>query len=244
MKKIGKVLILFLAGALLSGACSDEPRNQKDNKEEESVLIMENNPVSVWGDMQGNLSMVNKRESLVQVQSDINLGSALLWEQEEDEWIFVTAAHVVENTGYASVYFRDEGENYDSTAYVAEGVDLAFLSIPVSMIREDIQATYAECLKVSGSMEQGEKISAIGYDSLGNRVQNEGSIAEGWIYTEDFTNCMMLCNCEASEGMSGGGIYGKDGFLAGMICGKNEQGIVAALPTEVIKSQYQLFINN
>ena len=64
----------------------------------------------------------------------------------------------------------------------------------------------------------------------------EGSVAEPWIYIEDFDNYMLLCHAYAIPGVSGGGVFTQEGILVGILCGGNEADQVAVLPWSVMEA--------
>ena len=55
---------------------------------------------------------------------------------------------------------------------------------------------------------------------------------------------MLICDCQASPGMSGGAAVTESGGLAGLICGENDKGMLAILPVAVIQSEYELIAKN
>ncbi len=180
---------------------------------------------------------------LVHVKTDNQQGSGVLWDKQEDFWTIVTAAHVVEGLEQAEIYFEEAAQMCVAHVYCVEGLDLAFLQIEAHMITEDIAGYYEECTPIPEEVKEDEMISAIGYNAFDERMEQEGTILEAWIYTEDFDNYMLLCQCEAQAGMSGGGVFTEEGALAGIICGENEDGLLAVLPAGVIIGEYDLFIN-
>ncbi|MBQ7775507.1 MAG: trypsin-like peptidase domain-containing protein [Lachnospiraceae bacterium] len=185
----------------------------------------------------------NHLKCLVQIQTDVRLGSGILWDRQKDVWTFVTAAHVVEGAKQAEVCFVPENKKYSARVYIVKGVDLAFLQVDVARLEDDIKDNYAMCISVDTEVRSGETVSAMGYSASGERKSYTGTVQEPWIYVEDFDNYMLLCEVEAEAGMSGGGVFTKDGEIAGIICGENDAGQLAVLPTIVIEGEYGLFIN-
>ena len=79
-----------------------------------------------------------------------------------------------------------------------------------------------------------------GYDAAGELHETTGIVSHSWIYVEDFGCHMMVVKAETVPGMSGGGAFYANGELAGIICGKDEAGNVAILPTSVISAEYDV----
>ncbi len=181
-------------------------------------------------------------ECIVQVQTDDRRGSGILWEKQENIWIFVTAAHVVDGTEQAEVYFVPEDEIYAAQVQCVQGLDLAFLKVETTYITQEIMENYEEVDIISSKEEM--QIVAKGYSALAKMQNYDGVIQNTWIYTEDFENYMLCCKCEAQAGMSGGGIFTKEGELTAIICGQNEHGLLAGIPVAVLESEYQMFIKN
>jgi len=189
-------------------------------------------------------SPVNLAQSIIQVQTDTQLGSGILWEKREADWIVVTAAHVVEGLQEAEVYLVQEEKILPARVAEVNGLDLAFLTVSTSSLEEATEEKYQPVTAMSDSQEEKAGVVAAGYNPYGELCEFAGTVIEDWIYVEDFDNYMLLCDCKAEAGMSGGAVVTEEGMLVGLICGENEKGLLAVLPVGVIKSEYQLFQEN
>lgn len=185
---------------------------------------------------------VNLAQSIIQVQTDTRLGSGILWEKKDNNWIVVTAAHVVEGLQEAEVYLVQEEKILTARVTEVNGLDLAFLTVPTSFLDEATEEKYQPITAMTNSREDKPRVFAVGYNPYGELCEYAGMVIDEWIYVEDFDNYMLLCDCGAEAGMSGGAVVTADGKLVGLVCGENEKGYLAALPVGVIKSEYQ-FIN-
>lgn len=190
-----------------------------------------------------NQEEINGLNCIVQVQTDNQRGSGVLWDMQDNYWTFVTAAHVVEGLEQAEIYFVAEDKICSGQVYCVEGLDLAFIQVETELLEENITANYVECIVVEAEVKSDDTISAIGYNASAEKLYYDGNVWEPWIYTEDFDNYMLLCECEAEAGMSGGGVFTQEKALTGIICGQNEEGLVAILPAGVIAGEYALFID-
>ena len=65
----------------------------------------------------------------------------------------------------------------------------------------------------------------------------EGVLLDHWIYVEDYGCHMMWVRAEGKPGMSGGGLFDRQGLLLGILSGENGQGEVAAVPLSLILAQ-------
>ncbi len=213
---------------------------------------------------------VNERNTncLIQIQADTGSGSGVLWEKQEDVWSFVTAAHVVEEATNTEIYLVEEDVNYSAKAFIVDGLDLAFVQIDTTDMEEQVVVNYEVCISntlseevedsvsatqsilngekanYSNIVEAGMIISVEGYTAAGEIKSYSGTVLDAWIYVEDFENYMMVCQAEAEPGMSGGGVFHENGELLGIVCGENEAGQLAVLPTSVIETEYELFRKN
>lgn len=205
---------------------------------------------------------------LVQIQADTRSGSGVLWKKQKDVWTFVTAAHVVEEAINTEIYLVEEDEKYSAKAFMVDGLDLAFVQIDATDMEEQVVVNYEACISNtlleevedsvsatqsvlngenanhSNFLEAGTQISVEGYTAAGEIKSYSGTVLDAWIYVEDFENYMMVCQAEADPGMSGGGVFRENGDLLGIVCGENEAGQLAVLPTPVIETEYELFIKN
>ncbi|MBR6665516.1 MAG: trypsin-like peptidase domain-containing protein [Lachnospiraceae bacterium] len=226
--------ILFL-GSLLLTACGkkeDEPV-EVTNKEPETVTIGE---ISDDEKTQTNL-----QQCILQVQTDTQLGSGVLWEKREDEWIVVTAAHVVKGLTEVDLYLVEEDKILQAKVTEVNGLDLAFLTVSTTSVEEAVAEKYSTISILGDSVQEKEAVLAAGYNPYGELCHYEGAVIDDWIYVEDFDNYMLLCDCPAQAGMSGGAVVTAEGCLAGLICGENREETLAVLPVGVIKSEYQIF---
>lgn len=184
------------------------------------------------------------QQCVIQVQTGTQLGSGILWEKREAEWIVVTAAHVVEGLQEAEVYLVQEEKFLSAKVTEVNGLDLAFLTVSIASLNPSVAEQYRPMSVAEDSPEDKTAVIAAGYNPYGELCEFTGAVIEDWIYVEDFDNYMLLCDCKAEAGMSGGAVMTEDGKLIGLICGENDIGLLAVLPLGVIKSEYQLFQEN
>lgn len=226
--------ILFL-GSILFTACGKKENELTEvtDKEPETVTIGE-----ITDDEK---SQPNLQQCVLQVQTDTQLGSGVLWEMREDEWIVVTAAHVVKGLSEADLYLVKDDRILQAEVAEVNGLDLAFLTVNTTSVEEAMAEKYSPISISADSVQEKEAVLAAGYNPYGELCQYEGKVMDDWIYVEDFDNYMLLCDCPAQAGMSGGAVVTAEGGLAGLICGENKEGTLAVLPIGVIKSEYQIF---
>lgn len=226
--------ILFLSSLLLT-AC--------EKKENEPVEVTDKVPetVTVGEISEDEKTQTDLQQCILQVQTDTQLGSGVLWEMREDEWIVVTAAHVVKGLSEADLYLVKDDRILQAEVAEVNGLDLAFLTVNTTSVEEAMVEKYSPISISADSVQEKEAVLATGYNPYGELCQYEGTVMDDWIYVEDFDNYMLLCDCPAQAGMSGGAVVTAEGCLAGLICGENKEGTLAVLPIGVIKSEYQIF---
>lgn len=226
--------IFFLCSILLM-SCGKKENEPPENPSMESETmtdeewVEETNPKS---DLQ---------QCVIQVQTGIQLGSGILWEKREAEWIVVTAAHVVDGLQEAEVCLVPEEKILPAKVMQVNGLDLAFLTVSIASLNPSVAEKYRP---ISVAPENKTAVIAAGYNPYGELCEFPGTVIEDWIYVEDFDNYMLLCDCPAEAGMSGGAVVTEEGKLVGLVCGENAKGLLAVLPVGVIKSEYQLFQEN
>ncbi len=242
--KVKKFVCIIIVLLFTLTACGkEEIKPQIFSESERDIETFENsiedNAVTIE-----NIETYDVFNSLVQVQIDTRMGSGILWKKQEGMWIFVTASHVVEGAEQAEIYFVAEDKMYVAQVNCVAGLDLAFLCVDSQTFTQDVLEKYEEVCDKTALPEYNASITAVGYDALGEQKAYEGIVEETWIYVEDFQNYMVLSRCNALPGMSGGGIFDLDGHLNALICGQDEEGMVACLSATVLESEYQMFINN
>ena len=229
--------IVFFCSILLTscGMKESEP-SETANMELETMAdeerVEETNPKS---DLQ---------QCVIQVQTGTQLGSGILWEKREAEWIVVTAAHVVDGLQEAEVCLVPEEKILPAKVMQVNGLDLAFLTVSIASLNPSVAEQYRPMSVAEASPENKTAVIAAGYNPYGELCEFPGTVIEDWIYVEDFDNYMLLCDCPAEAGMSGGAVVTEEGKLVGLVCGENAKGLLAVLPVGVIKSEYQLFQEN
>lgn len=242
MKKVFLSFAFLLALCLT--ACSTKKTSVEDSLPvlESKVESPENSISQEEGEDTENRRIHAK--SILQIQTDTRLGSGVLWDKLDEEWIVVTAAHVVEGLKEADVYLVPEDKILPATVEVVDGLDLAFLRVSVRALAEKTKEEYSVVKQTQDNIEEGATIYAMGYNPYGELCEFSGKVLEDWIYVEDFDNYMLICDCQASPGMSGGAAVTEGGGLAGLICGENDKGILVILPVAVLRSEYELITKN
>ncbi|MBR4084267.1 MAG: trypsin-like peptidase domain-containing protein [Lachnospiraceae bacterium] len=242
MKK-GFLSFVFLLSLCLV-ACSTKipPIEERLSLTESSVQRTESSMAQESVEVTENWEAQTK--NILQVQTDTKMGSGVLWDRQGEEWIVVTAAHVVEGLQEAEVYLVQEDKILPARVRDVRGLDLAFLVVSVASLNEQVERAYSPVRHMKDNIEEGTIIYTKGYNPYGELCEFSGKVLDDWMYVEDFDNYMIICDCQATPGMSGGAVVTENGGLAGLICGENDKGILAVLPVGIIQNEYELFQKN
>lgn len=193
----------------------------------------------------------NTAKSQVQVQGESYAGCGVIYSISENDCYILTAGHILNGMQvgeFCKVTFYDGTESIAEVAYISDVADLAFLKVQVSLQSESNQE--AENGEFAGkevtidksrfdALKEGDEIFVCaGGESHTEEVK--GSVVYPWIYLEDFALNMMLVKLEASNGMSGCGVFDKEGCFVGILCGTSAEGEAAILPLSIIESEWSM----
>lgn len=183
------------------------------------------------------------QQATVQIQGSRVMGSGTIWAKEEGRLVIATAAHVVSDNSPLAVRFG-QGEPMEARLlFVSDQVDLAFLEVSLSEVetRAVPWRTARRDREVCERLEAGQPLWIMGsVREAADRICG-GSVAEPWIFLEDFDNYMLLGHADVVPGESGGGVFTREGILAGILCGGNEADQIAVLPWSVMEAVYDIF---
>lgn len=193
-----------------------------------------------------NLTDVLKKAlsgTMVRIYAGEVSGSGIIYKVDKEEMVIVTAGHVLEQTeGDVWVSFLDDWAVACSEYRIAADADAAFICLPLTGIPQENLARYftVDIDKESfDRLKSGDEVVVMGSKSgvAGNTY--EGCVIEPWIYLEDFSQYMMTVKGEAVQGMSGGGVFDRDGHFVGILCGGSKDGELAVLPLSIINAKYR-----
>lgn len=177
-------------------------------------------------------------KSIVQIQAGDLQGSGVIYEEDEDLLMLVTASHVLaHDNGEIQVTFPDGMQVMASKSETVTDRDLAFLCVDKTELSQE---TWKSCLPVQtdrevfDSLEEYEDVWMYGGES-GEPVY--AFVVDPWIYVEDFDEHMLLLQGLMVPGMSGGGAFTEDGVFLGILCGADEEGKVAVVPYSIIEAE-------
>ena len=171
----------------------------------------------------------------VSVQTELYSGKGIVYAWQEGAGYIVTAGHILDGLSAQSpcaVVFSNGEKRTAEVIYRSDFADVAFLKVEgdevpvVTMDRKSFDA-----------LSEGDTLYRLEADEE-KLVKVEGTLLSPWIYLEDFALDMMLAKLECGRGMSGCGIYDKNGYFVGILCGISHEGEAAILPLSIIESQW------
>ncbi len=256
------VICLGILGILFGvGGCGV----RRDAFEEKKVFVETN--VSGETDANEDTNAGENLEPIVEVDAGDLRGSGVLYDRTDEALIVVTAGHVLAQADGADepveVVFGDGFSVNVAEFVVSDASETAFISIPIEEIPSENLEKYELAVidkekfdalkdgdemvlkgiqsKVTQAGTAGEKpldLAQEEFPDLGFVRWCLGELLYPWIYVEDFGQYMMVIKGESLPGMSGGGVFDRDGYLVGILCGMNEAGETAAVPLNVIMAEY------
>lgn len=187
-------------------------------------------------------------ESQVQVQGINYAGCGVIYKTSEEGCYIVSTGHMfsgMQAGDTCKVTFNDGTQASGEIVYLSDVADVAFLKVRTAQEVENEPDFPGEAVKIDKSrfdaLKEGDEIFVCaGGESHTEKIT--GSVLHPWIYLEDFSLNMLLAKLEAKSGMSGCGVYDKNGFFVGILCGTSAEGEAAVLPLSVIESEWSMIV--
>ncbi|MDE5748994.1 MAG: serine protease [Acetatifactor sp.] len=181
------------------------------------------------------------RQVTVRLEGPQCLGSGVVWSVEEEMLVIATAAHVAEDNSPLTVQFEQGDPLGTRLRYVSDQVDVAFVEVSLQELEnQDISWQVArQDRDVCDQLEADQPLWIMGSVEEAADRTYDGSVTQPWIYLEDFGNYMLLGHAYAIPGVSGGGVFTREGTLVGILCGGNDADQIAVLPWSVMEANSQ-----
>lgn len=171
---------------------------------------------------------------MVQLEGGGLLGSGVIAGMDEEKIVILTAAHVIASAdSYVRVTFFDEYQAVSRENYYFEDQDIGAVIVKRADVPEENLQQYQSAswnTGNEGAAKQGDICIAMGCTSGVAAEAYEGTIADPWIFIEDYGQHMILARVNGIPGMSGGGLFNQNGKLWGIVSGGNEDGELAVIP--------------
>ena len=247
--------IVFLCGllGLQAGCGSREESGSREEAghssgQEDTALFLEPMELLQFEDPDNeNLADMLQRAGsgmMVQLRAGGLLGSGVICGTEGDRLLILTAAHVLEEAGDAvEVVFAEHVSVLTEEFECFAAGDFALVRVSGSDVPEN---TLDRCLCANIDKDSfDEATGGQGCIVMGSRSgvaaeAYEGVILDHWIYMEDYGQYMMWVKAEGKQGMSGGGLFDRQGHFLGIISGGSEDGELAVVPLSLILVEVEL----
>lgn len=175
---------------------------------------------------------------MVQIGAGSRLGSGVLYDAEEGQLLILTAAHVLEEAEASLRITFADGFSMVCDDFSCPGMgDIGLIRVNASEIPGE---SLELCLLANVDKESFDGVEpGDGCIVMGSRTgvaaeAYEGTVLEPWIYMEDYGQYMMWVKAEGKPGMSGGGLFDRQGHFLGILSGGNEDGELAVVPLSII----------
>lgn len=229
------------------GAGADRVTEAEDNRKEPAVAVRPMELLRFEDPDNENLADMLQRSAggmMVQLQAGGLLGSGVICGTEEDRLLILTAAHVLEEAEDAVAVTFVDGLRVSTDDFACfETGDFAVVRISGGDVPEDTleQCLYANIDKDSlDAATSGQGCIVMGSRSGVAAEAYEGVILDHWIFMKDYGQYMIWVKAEGKQGMSGGGLFDRQGHFLGIISGGNEDGELAVVPLSLILAEVEL----
>lgn len=189
----------------------------------------------------------NVQGSVVLLHMENAYGSGVIWELTPGNIIVASSKHVLEYWDENSSYVRfSQGYTVSGKLLgISQEYDIGFLAIDNTefaySVLEELCCVHWDMLSYQ-TLQAGDDMFCIGAGdgtAEGSSVYYQGTIADMWLYIEDFEEYMIYGYGYAEPGMSGGGVFDAKGNLIGLLTGATADGETASLPLPVMIEAYE-----
>lgn len=178
---------------------------------------------------------------MVQLSAGGLMGSGVIYGTEENAMVIVTAAHVLARAEDAvKITFFDDYEVECVDFTISAQSDVAVLRVSMELIPEERLAKYYRVNMDNTSyesLEMGYGCIVMGSRSGVAEDAYEGIILDPWIYMEDYGQHMIWVRAAGKAGMSGGGLFDRQGHYLGILSGVNEDDEWAVVPLGLVQAE-------
>lgn len=245
-----RISVLLLTSLLICGGCS----SSQDEPVESGLSQTVENGQKLTESEEDNVYPAEQESMIVKVEAGSFQGSGVIYAQNENSLVLITAAHVLEQEKEKVIItFFDHLVVESVPYYISEDSDLAFINVPLSSIPKNRLENYLSVQvdqAAFDSIESGAEVDFVAWKTdsasaqeagiVQDEANDKGTVLESWTYVEDFQQYMMLLRGEILPGMSGGGVFDEAGNFLGILCGGGEEQRIAVVPLNKVLAEYSL----
>lgn len=190
-------------------------------------------------------------QQVVSIQMREHEGNGLVWSVLEDNIIIAANKHLLIEDTEGSMLLQDGNAYPFRVIGLSEQYDLGFVEV-----HGTIDTVQRVC--IPATHRQWEEYTTLGEDVVQITCYGDGNMfpqQEGYVWAyqfiPEFNQEMLVTKCYARAGMSGGGVFSKQGILLGMIAGgqlsqeqeSRESEYTYSIPAIIIEQEYQIICN-
>lgn len=229
-------ILLLLTGCGCSARTVLPPKEPGGQTVDERVISAA--PLLTWEDPDSeNLAGMLQRECggmMVQLEAGQFLGSGVIYSADENTLVIATASHVLADAGDSvKITFVDGWAAESDDFLLWERMDLAMVRLSLEQIPEERLEEYRLVNIDRGAydkLQEGDGCIVMGSRSGVAEEAYEGTVLEPWIYVEDYGHHMIWVKAYGKPGMSGGGLFDRQGHFLGILSGISEDEEWAVVP--------------
>lgn len=240
-------VLVFLVVLAVVSFIIDRKMKQTDENVAEEEMLSENTALTAYGQIGQEELIEHIKKTIVQIEVKVPntangentmVGSGVIIDITEEYIDIATARHVVEQTAKPLVYFSDGSSAYGIVLAYGKESDVAFVRVETGVLAEEINNSISKAKWADNeayeALPMDEEVILIGSASKVAGNIEHGTLKEKEKFIELFQNHMLVCEASVSGGMSGGGTFGSDGRLIGIIVGTNGTDAVSVAITDVM----------
>lgn len=250
---IAAVLILCgglsLSGCMPSESDLEELTEESEDPAENYVsLLTQGKLVCASWEETDSLAKVDEQELLdavcpavVRIEAGELFGSGIIFSMRQEEILLLTNRHMIE-PAQPVVIFQDGIRAEAEVIGYSEKYDLVFLRVSLSDLGYYTVERYRYVRYDETEFRElrpGDDLFILGSADYPAGNLFYGIVGNCSVYMEDFGTEMLWAYCEVKPGMSGSGVFDKDGRLIGMVCGGNNEKEAAVLPLDKILEEWR-----
>lgn len=216
---------------------------------EEKVLEKQKADTFEWVETLAMISEDRIYESLttaiVRIEVGDIFGSGVIFQLTNQGAYILTSRHLLENQAAEDSFFVTffDGSEVDKIQILEpEQYDMVILKIATKDLSEEMRDRYRYISYDTETFQKlvlGDEIFLFGSADYVAGNLEFGTIANTSIFMEEFQTDMLWGYCNAKGGMSGSGVFDKQGNLIGIVCGGNEWNEIAVLPLDKILEEWR-----
>lgn len=178
-------------------------------------------------------------------------GSGVIWDVTEEGIIIVTSRHLLEEGELLRVVLPDGRETFGKTEGLCQVKDIGFVVVPEDLPeKEKVNGASSDAAektmlvvslhqRIFDTLDAESPLVVLGCseDGVGDEARHAVLKDKAW-FREEFGSDIMVLECEAKPGMSGGGVFDGNGNFVGMLGGGSGND-AAALSMETVNEAYE-----